>query len=55
MLNKLMARIEPKEALALIGLGLFVFGIWQIYKPAAYIAAGSILMIPFVQAVRSSQ
>jgi len=55
MLKKLLATINPTEALAVIGIGLFVFGIWQIYSPAAYLVTGSVLMVPFVNAVRSGQ
>jgi len=52
MLNKLLAIITPLEALALTGTGLFVFGIWQIYQPAALIVGGLLLMIPFINEMR---
>lgn len=54
MIKKLMAIFDIKEALAVIGIGLLVFGIWQIYHPAAYLFAGGVLTIPFINAVRSA-
>jgi hypothetical protein len=41
-----------QEVCAIIGTGLFVFGIWQVYHPAAYILSGSILAAPFVLNLR---
>lgn len=31
-------------ALYLIGLGLFVYGVWSIYHPAGFIVAGLLLL-----------
>ena len=52
MITKIRAAIEPAEALAVIGAGLFIFGIWQIYHPAAYLVTGIVLVLPFVNAVK---
>lgn len=45
-------KVELREALAVIGVGLFVFGIWEIYPPAAFIISGLILAAPFIFALR---
>ena len=52
MLTKVRANIDTKEALAVIGAGFFVFGVWQIYPPAAHICAGITLIIPFAMSVK---
>jgi hypothetical protein len=37
-----------QEALAVIGLGLFAFGVWQIFPPLCFILVGITLAAPFV-------
>lgn len=44
-----------KEALAVTGLGLFVFGIWQIYPPAASIVSGMVLVTPFMLGIKRGE
>lgn len=51
---KLLAAITVQEALALIGAGLFVFGCWLIYPPAAFIVSGLILATPFASSLRGA-
>lgn len=41
-----------QEVLAVIGLGISAFGIWQIYQPAAYIFLGLSLLAPFVLSIK---
>lgn len=44
-----------QEGLAVIGIGLFVFGVWQIYPPAALISAGLALVAPFAYSLRGDK
>lgn len=39
-IKSLFSRIELNDVFIIAGLGLTVAGIWQIYHPAAFIAAG---------------
>jgi hypothetical protein len=44
--------IGIKEIAATVGFAVFVRGVWMIYKPAAYLIAGAILMwIAWITAV----
>jgi hypothetical protein len=40
-----------QEALAVIGVGLFAFGVHLIYPPACYIFSGLVLCVPFTMSV----
>lgn len=44
MAGKQRKSIGLREALAVLGLGLLSYGAWLVYKPAAFIAAGAILL-----------
>ena len=33
-----------REAIMVIGFAAFVFGVWQIYEPAAWVMGGALLM-----------
>lgn len=44
-----------QEGLAVIGAGLFVFGVWQIYPPAAFISLGIALLAPFMYSLRGNK
>jgi hypothetical protein len=41
-----------QEVAAIIGVGLFVAGVWMIYPPAALISAGLALLAPFIFSLR---
>lgn len=41
-----------QEVCAIIGTGLFAFGLWQIYRPATYLFIGFVLLAPFVNSLR---
>ena len=43
-----------QEVLACIGVGLFAFGIWQVYQPACFMFIGSALSAPFLLSLRRS-
>lgn len=44
-----------REGMAVIGSCLFVFGVWQVYHPAAYILSGIILAAPFIVGLRRAK
>ena len=52
MKNKIVAILQ--EGCALLGVGLFVFGVYQIYPPAAYLVGGIVLATPFALSMRRS-
>ena len=47
--------IDIREALAIIGSGLFVFGVWELSHPAAFMCAGALLCTPFIRTMRVTQ
>lgn len=46
------ATLILQEALAVIGMGLFAFGVWQVYKPAGVMVLGLFMMAPFALSLR---
>lgn len=44
-----------QEGLALIGLGLFAVGLWQVYPPACFISVGVIFAAPFLCSLRGAK
>lgn len=44
-----------KEALAVIGVGLFSFGLWQIYPPSACLFLGAVGMTPLTVSLRTAK
>lgn len=46
MVKRIAAILQ--EALAIIGVGLFAFGVWQIYHPAMWLFLGFSAMAPFI-------
>ena len=40
------------DFLAMVGLGAFLFGVWQVNQPAAFIAGGAIVMGGAIAAAR---
>lgn len=41
-----------QEVLACIGVGLFAFGIWQVYQPACWMFVGAVASAPFLFSLR---
>lgn len=41
-----------QEVCAIFGMGLFAFGLWEIYHPASFLFCGSVLFAPFVMSLR---
>ncbi|OCX12694.1 hypothetical protein QV13_24155 [Mesorhizobium hungaricum] len=51
------ARAVPslfRDSIGLVGAGAFVFGVWQIHVPSAWIAGGMMLMVVAFRLAASS-
>jgi hypothetical protein len=44
--------IDVRDVVGIVGLALLSYGVWQIYPPAAFIAAGAILIAAAVALAR---
>jgi hypothetical protein len=51
-MTPLLKRSVVSDLLALCGVGLAGYGLWQVYPPAAWIAAGVLLVVVAVAVLR---